>query len=265
MPKNRNYSSAIRRIAHVSLLITLAVVIRNFSYMFYIGGIAAVRVNFSGIFTRMAAILFGPLYGGLASGIQDVIGYLVKPEGPFIPWLTLSATAAGVLAGFLWRLSQKAESSSSGKYYILFFACTGFLGGINRLVITRWPGSGWGRFLGAMGNNKDLISSGLMVFAAIGMGLYLLNVLLKRFSVKLHVNGYFYRVLLSVGLSGLFLTTVNTWIIRATFPELAEIDFLVFWIPRVIKEAFVVIIQAYVISFLLVVYNRYFSGGHESE
>ena len=67
MSKNRN---AVKRIVHVSLLITLAVIIRNFSYSFYIGGVLTTRISFSGIFTRMAAILFGPVYGGLASGIR---------------------------------------------------------------------------------------------------------------------------------------------------------------------------------------------------
>jgi len=261
MPHNGNYSSTVRRIAHVSLLITLSVVIRNFSYMFYIGGVGAIRVSFSGVFTRMAAIIFGPFYGGLASGIQDILGYLIKPEGPFIPWLTVSAVASGALAGFLWRITENADHYRWGRYFLLFFACIGLIGGTNQLVISLWPYSAWAMSLEAMGNSKKLVSEGLILFAAIGMGLYLLDVLLRRISEKWRIKDYFFRVLFAAGLSGLFLTTVNTWIIRLTFPELAEINFLVFWIPRVIKEALVVVIQSYVISFLLAVYNRYFRIG----
>jgi|BioPla2DNA2_1021312.scaffolds.fasta_scaffold44714_2 ECF transporter S component (folate family) len=257
MSKNRN---AVKRIVHVSLLITLAVVIRNFSYSFYIGGVLTTRISFSGIFTRMAAILFGPVYGGLASGIQDVIGYLLKPEGPFLPWLTLTAIAGGVLAGFLWRLAERADHSMAGRYYLLLFACIGFIGGINQLVLSQWSESKWGQLLNGMGNNKDLASMGLIIFACIGIALYLLNMLLRRISAKWQLNGYFFRILFAVGLSGLLVTTLNTWILQITFPELAQIDFLVFWIPRVIKEAFVVIVQSYIISFLLSIYNRYFKA-----
>lgn len=255
MSKNQ---SAIKRIAHVSLLITLAVVVRNLSYSFYIGSVLAARISFSGIFTRLAAILFGPAYGGLASGIQDVIGYLIKPEGPFIPWLTLTAITGGVLAGVLWRISGKTESSQAGRYYLLFFAVIGLIGGINQLVLLQWPGSGWSSLLAGLGNNRDLASLGLIIFAGIGIALYLLNMLIRRIGAKWHVNECFFRVLLAVGLSGLLVTTLNTIVLRLVFPELAQIDFLVFWIPRVIKEAFVVTVQAYVVSFLLPIYNRYF-------
>lgn len=258
MPKNQNYSSAIRRIAHVSLLITLAIVIRNLSYSIYIGSVLATRISFSGVFTRMAAILFGPVYGGLASGIQDVMGYILKPEGPFIPWLTLTAIAGGAAAGFLWRLTDRTDYSQAGRYYLLFFACIGLIGGVNQLILSQWPDSLLGRLLGGIGSNKDLAARGLILFAGIGVALYLVNMLIKRLSSKWQVNEYFIRVLITVGLSGLLVTTLNTWILQSMFPELAAIDFLAFWIPRLIKEAFVVIVQAYVISFLLPVYYRYF-------
>jgi len=255
MSKNRN---AARRIAHVSLLITLAVVVRNLSYSIYIGGVLASRINFSGIFTRLAAILFGPVYGGLASGIQDVIGYLLRPEGPFIPWLTLTAIAGGAVAGFLWKVSDRTDNSQAGRYYLLFFACMGLICGINRRVLFMRPESGWCGMLAGLGNNRELASLGLIVFAGIGIALYLLNMLFRRISAKWQVNVYFVRVLFTVGLSGLLVTTLNTFIIRSIFPELGQIGFLAFWIPRLIKEAFVVVAQSYVVALLLPIYNRYF-------
>lgn len=255
MSQNR---SSIKKLVQVSLLITLAVVVRNFSYSIYIGSVLATRVSFSGVFTRLAAILFGPFYGGLASGIHDVLGYLLKPEGPFIPWMTLSAVAGGAVAGYLWRWSGKTDHAKAGKLYLLFFAGVGLIGGINQLFLSLWPESLWGRFLGSIGNNRDLAALGLIVFAGIGIALYLFNLLIRRINSKWQVNEYFFRVLLSAGVSGILVTTLNTWIIRGIFPELAQIDFLVFWIPRVIKEAFVVVVQAYLIAFLLPVYNRHF-------
>ncbi|HBM81036.1 MAG TPA: ECF transporter S component, partial [Clostridiaceae bacterium] len=48
---------------------------------------------------HMPAILFGPLYGGIASGILDVLGYMLKPDGAYIPWLTVTAIAGGIITG----------------------------------------------------------------------------------------------------------------------------------------------------------------------
>lgn len=67
-------------------------------------GAGGIRVGLTGVLTAFPAILFGPFYGGAASMICDLAGHLIKPEGAYIPWLTLTAFAGGFLKGVLWRL-----------------------------------------------------------------------------------------------------------------------------------------------------------------
>ena len=67
-------------------------------------GAGGMRIGLTGVITAFPAILFGPFYGGAASMICDLAGHLIKPEGAYIPWLTLTAFAGGFLKGVLWRL-----------------------------------------------------------------------------------------------------------------------------------------------------------------
>ena len=72
-----------------------------------------VRIGFAGIPNMLAAYLFGPVAGGVFAGALDILKYLVKPMGPFMPALTLIVVLKGLLYGCafykkpisLWRLS----------------------------------------------------------------------------------------------------------------------------------------------------------------
>lgn len=58
-----------------------------------------VRIGFSGIPNMLAAYLFGPVAGGVFAGVLDILKYLVKPMGPFMPALTLIVALKGLLYG----------------------------------------------------------------------------------------------------------------------------------------------------------------------
>jgi hypothetical protein len=51
----------------------------------------------AGIFSSLPAIFFGPVFGGASSGIIDILGFLLKPTGPYMPEMTAAAIAGGVL------------------------------------------------------------------------------------------------------------------------------------------------------------------------
>jgi len=94
-------------------------------------GVGGIRIGFAGIFTAFPAILFGPLYGGVVSALSDLLGVLIKPEGAYIPWLTVTAFLGGYLKGWLfrWLLHPKAFRAFS-KGLAIFFLCIGLLGGV---------------------------------------------------------------------------------------------------------------------------------------
>ena len=80
------------RICLTGILISLGMVTKlATSIPIPVLGPGGMKIGFSGIFTALPAFLFGPLYGGIASAMSDLIGAIVKPDGAYIPWLlTLS-------------------------------------------------------------------------------------------------------------------------------------------------------------------------------
>lgn len=118
MMKNKNTSSLpgdigkhkniIYSITVSAVFLSLALVLKTLtSFYLPILGAAGLKVSFSGIFTAFPALLFGPFYGGAVCALDDLLGYLIKPSGAYIPLLTLTAFASGFLIGIVWRLAVK--------------------------------------------------------------------------------------------------------------------------------------------------------------
>ncbi len=64
------------------------------------------KIGFSFIPIVIAAILFGPIAGGMVAAIGDIISALLFPVGAFFPGFTLTAFLTGVLFGLF--LKKKA-------------------------------------------------------------------------------------------------------------------------------------------------------------
>lgn len=58
-----------------------------------------VRIGFSGIPAMLASHLFGPVAGSFLYGAVDVLKYMMRPMGPFMPGLTLVVMLKGILYG----------------------------------------------------------------------------------------------------------------------------------------------------------------------
>ncbi len=75
-------------------------------------GAGGMKVGLAGIFTAFPAFMFGPVYGGVTSALSDFLGYLIKPDGAYIPWLSLTAFLGGFLKGLIWigivRLAKRS-------------------------------------------------------------------------------------------------------------------------------------------------------------
>lgn len=62
------------------------------------------RIGFSFLPVAMCSILLGPVAGGVAAAIGDIIGATLFPTGPFFPGFTLNAFLSGALYGmFTYR------------------------------------------------------------------------------------------------------------------------------------------------------------------
>lgn len=124
------------RICLTGILISLGMVTKlATSIPIPVLGPGGMKIGFSGIFTALPAFLFGPLYGGIASAMSDLIGAIVKPEGAYIPWLTLTAFLGGCIKGFLWQLLVRADKKKTGAALLCVFLLIGIFGTGNYLAL----------------------------------------------------------------------------------------------------------------------------------
>ncbi|MEN6314588.1 MAG: folate family ECF transporter S component [Clostridiaceae bacterium] len=250
-------SLPIKSIVQVSLLIALALVIRNLSYMVYFGGAPGMRVGFSGVFTKITAILFGPVLGGTASGIVDILGCLIKPEGAYIPWLTVTAILGGVITGVLWKLASKIDLIKFKRFFLAFIVIIGMFGIANHIFINYIPDSYWAKAINKLGKYKDFTSVGLEVISGIGFIFFIADIIIKKVHSKSNSQDDFLKIVITTGVSGIIVTTLNTFILRIFIPALGKKGFILFWVPRVIEEIFMIVIQAYIISILITIYKKH--------
>ena len=83
----------------LGLLIALNVVLTRF---LTINPTPYLRINFAFIAVAAASMMFGPMLGGAAAAISDVLGYFIFPSGgAYFPGITVSALLAGVLYGIV--------------------------------------------------------------------------------------------------------------------------------------------------------------------
>ncbi|AGC69192.1 folate transporter FolT [Thermoclostridium stercorarium subsp. stercorarium DSM 8532] len=60
------------------------------------------RISFTFMPVAWAAMLFGPVAGGLTGALGDVIGWAINPVGPFFPGFTLNAFIVGFMYGMFF-------------------------------------------------------------------------------------------------------------------------------------------------------------------
>jgi len=95
------------------MFLAIALVIRTFFRMYIpLFGESGMRIGIHGIFSAMPAILFGPVYGAIVSGLTDFIGFHLSPAGgAWLPQLTLTAALGGFVRGGMWMLLKNRQSA----------------------------------------------------------------------------------------------------------------------------------------------------------
>lgn len=105
-------SDRLRRMVISAMFLALALIIRTlFRTYIPLFGESGLRISVHGIFSVMPAILFGPVYGAIVSGLTDFIGFHLSPTGAFIPQLTLTAALGGFVRGALWMFLRKGSTT----------------------------------------------------------------------------------------------------------------------------------------------------------
>ena len=61
----------------------------------------AVRLSMGSVCTILTGLWLGPLAGGIAGGLADLIGMMINPSGAWLPLITCSAAMWGMIPGML--------------------------------------------------------------------------------------------------------------------------------------------------------------------
>lgn len=255
----KKYTSSewITIIVQTGLLLAIAQVVRMISSTYiYIAGTPAIRISFSGPFSKMPGILFGPFVGGIAGGIGDVVGFFLKPVGGYIPWFTFTAVLGGVLTPLIWRYLKKVQPKRLQTTCIVIFSAIGLIGIFNLIMISFFKNGSYAAYLIGIGKKNAFTTYGLIIIAGVGLLLLFVDHLIKKTASGKYIHDTFLKLLIAVGLSGLVVTTINTQILRIFIPVLSKKAFMILWIPRVIEELFISIYIAYMLSFLLYLYRK---------
>lgn len=88
----------VRSLVVAAMLIAAAVVLSFFSIQIT----QYVRIGFTTVANQLSALMFGPVVGSLGAALVDLIGYLIKPTGPFFPGFTISGLISGCIYGFMY-------------------------------------------------------------------------------------------------------------------------------------------------------------------
>ena len=283
----KHSSLYVRRIAVSAICLSVALVLSTFT-SFYIPvlGQNGMRIGISGVFVILPSLLFGPVYGAIVSGLSDLLGWVLRPTGPYLPMMTLVMALGGFIRGAIWMglrnrgsrgmrvavtlcaaallvfgLCNIAFLTEDGVTYSFYDSVnihqiqTEDMHAISRMLITRTmntsdPGKNLATYLVTM-------TWGLVGSAIFGLSVLLADLLISKFLLKDETKGKFLHILISMLVSGLIVTTLNTIVLREFLYESWKLlPFTVVWIPRVIEEIISNMVKAYFVALFMGLFSR---------
>jgi ECF transporter S component (folate family) len=100
----------LRPLIVTALMAALSVVLTRFaSLRVTIGAVEGIRIGFGALPNILAGVVLGPLYGALAGGVADVVGFMLSPLGGYMPHFTLTAALPGAIPGLVYRALRRGR------------------------------------------------------------------------------------------------------------------------------------------------------------
>lgn len=253
MSENRKY---LRKIVQTALIVAIITVLGNFDFRIPFGGAAGLKIGLSVFFTKLPALLFGPVYGAVSNGITDVLTFLVKPEGGYLPWLTLTAVLGGFITGFLWKTVKNINVKKMRILFLVIGVFAGIFGLFNQIMTVFFPEQWYSALILGLGKRTWYFTLGFELIFAVLILMLLADLLAKKI-MKDKYSDDFIRLLVILLISNIIVTTLNTMILMIFTPALSKLGFVVFYTPRLIEEIITTVIQSFVMSYMLNIYYKY--------
>ena len=276
-------SIRLRRMLVSALLLAIALALKTFfSIDIPLLGENGMSVGIAGVFSMLPSILFGPFYGAAVSGLSDLLGYIIKPGGAYMPLLTLTAALGGFLRGgiFVWL---KNRSEGKLRLAVAVLTVLMLMIGLGCMMCLKSDGMDYdfyeriapeqavemteispvGRMLVMRTANAKNPAGNLATYIVCLTGAPLafagfcaLVLLADWLAVRRILNGKpkvsVLAMLLAVLISGMIVTTLNTVVMRETLYESWKVlPFAVVWIPRAIEELLAGVVKVCCMAMLM--------------
>ncbi len=245
-----------KKIVQTALFVALALVVRMFSVMIPMGGVNGMRIGFSEVFTKMPAILFGPLLGGIASGLVDFLAQVIKSEGAYLWPMLIVMISGGAVTGVMWRLMRGIPARRIRVAFVVLCVGLALFGIYNHFVLASVGSGAWYDTLQRLKENLPMATYGMYGASVLGVAFLVADALIKR----RHPDSYkedFLPLAVTVLVSDIYVTTVNTFVLRYYYSGLSKLPFWVVYVPRLIPDLVSAVIFAYIISCLLKVAKNF--------
>lgn len=122
--------SRTRTVTTVGLLLAIQMILSSYGV---IEVNDSLKISLAHLAVAPTAMLFGPVAAGLQGALSDVLGFLLKPTGPYFPGFTLSAALLGVIYGMLLYKTKRSAWQIIAARVIV---CVAINIGLNTLFLT---------------------------------------------------------------------------------------------------------------------------------
>ena len=100
----KNNSMLVKRLSVTGMMIAIQIVLSRYLVISF----PLMKIGFAFLPMVIIAMLYGPVYSGLAWGLADILGATLAPTGPFFFGFTVSAVLNGIIFGlFLYKNHTK--------------------------------------------------------------------------------------------------------------------------------------------------------------
>ncbi|MBQ7786039.1 MAG: folate family ECF transporter S component [Clostridia bacterium] len=80
----------------------------------------SLKISLAHLALAPTAILFGPVVASIQGALSDILGFLLKPTGPYFPGFTLTALLGGLIYGlFLYKTEKKTWQIIAARLVII--------------------------------------------------------------------------------------------------------------------------------------------------
>lgn len=100
----KQFASSLRSLRRTPTLTTAGILLAIQMVLSSYGTIEvtdSLKISLSHLALAPTAILFGPVVAGMQGALSDILGFLLKPTGPYFPGFTISAMLGGVFYGMM--------------------------------------------------------------------------------------------------------------------------------------------------------------------